>query len=107
VMDRKIAKNDHEDVRSLRRKIDRLDAQLVRLMNRRMEVALRIGSLKKAEGEPIYDPSRERQVLIRVAELNRGPLPPATLRDIFRRIVTACRRRQASAAAREGSGATH
>ncbi len=59
---------------ALRAKIDRLDQQLVKLMNERAKVALEIGKLKDANGISAYAPARRTEVLNRVAAMNKGPL---------------------------------
>ena len=56
------------DLQELRSQIDRIDDQLVELFGARMDVAAQIADLKKAQGLPIYVPSRERQILSDVAK---------------------------------------
>jgi chorismate mutase/prephenate dehydratase len=76
-------------MRELRKTIDRLDAHLVRLLNERTRVVLEIGRLKKKKGDSIYVPAREKEVLARVNAVNRGPLPAAAIRAIYREIMSA------------------
>jgi len=85
------------DVKLLRRQIDRIDERLVALLNRRMRIALRIGGAKKRAGAPVHDPAREREVLRKVTRLNKGPLTAGALRDVYRRIVSTCRKGESSA----------
>ena len=47
----------------LRKRIDAMDADLVRLLNERTEIALEIGKLKRSRGEEVYVPAREKEVL--------------------------------------------
>lgn len=74
---------------SLRRRIDELDTELVRLLNERTRVALEIGRLKRQEGGEVYVPAREREVLRRVTELNQGPLSAEAVQAIYREIMSA------------------
>ncbi len=74
----------------LRKEIDRIDEEILKLLNKRAEVALKIGEIKKAHNAPVYVPGRERAVLDRLVELNRGPFPNEALRYIFREIIAAC-----------------
>jgi chorismate mutase / prephenate dehydratase len=74
----------------LRREIDRVDAELVRLLNERARQAVGIGREKQRRGAPVLDPAREAAVLERVRELNRGPLSDAALSAIYRKILEAC-----------------
>jgi len=60
-----------EDIAALRTEIDRLDAEILRLIKRRSEVSRRIGAIRRAEGGPRVVLSREQAVLARFREL--GP----------------------------------
>lgn len=71
-----------------RKAIDRIDRQLVRLLNERVRHAREIGALKRKQGEEIYAPHRERAVLDRLSRLNPGPLPDENLRAIYREIMS-------------------
>ena len=75
---------------SLRDGIDRLDQQLVELLNERGKLVLEIGELKRLSNSKFYVPSRETAVFQRVAALNTGPLPSRSLRSIFREVMSAC-----------------
>ena len=76
----------------LRQKIDALDEQLVRLLNARAACALAIGHVKKTAGLPVYQPSRETEVLRHVQSINPGPLDDAAVRRLFERIIDEARR---------------
>ncbi len=71
-----------------RKAIDKLDAQLVRVLNERTKHVLAIGEIKLKAGEEIYAPHRERAVLGRVAKLNGGPITAASLEAIYREIMS-------------------
>ncbi len=76
----------------LRKKIDALDDALVRLLNARAACALEIGRVKKEAGLPVYQPSREAEVLGHVQEINVGPLDDGAVRRLFERIIDEARR---------------
>lgn len=78
----------------LRAEVDRLDGDLVALLNRRAACTRQIGEAKRRDRLPVADSRRESQVQERVAALNRGPLSPEALRDIYRGIIDACRNLQ-------------
>jgi len=80
---------------NLRDEIDRIDRELVGLINRRMVSSLKIGELKSADNREILDPAREKEVLRRIMEANSGPLPEETLRAIYREIFSGSRALQA------------
>ncbi len=71
-----------------RKAIDTLDAKLVALLNERTKHVLGIGEIKRKAGEEIYVPSRERQVFQRILKKNTGPITDASLRAIYREIMS-------------------
>lgn len=71
-----------------RKAIDRLDAQIVRLLNERTRHVLAIGEIKRKAGEEIYVPARERLVLNRIARLNPGPMTNEQLRAVYREVMS-------------------
>ena len=75
-----------------REQIDRIDAELVRLLNERAEQVRIIGNAKHRLGEPIYQPQREERVFERVIAANPGPLDDGAIRRLFERIVDEARR---------------
>ena len=75
-----------------RRRIDDIDEHLVRLLNVRASLALEIGRIKHAHGEPIYQPGREAEVLAHVRGVNPGPLDEDAVTRLFERIIDEARR---------------
>ena len=71
-----------------RKAIDKLDAQIVKLLNDRTRHVLEIGDIKMKAGEEIYAPHRERAVLARIARLNKGPITNDSLQAIYREIMS-------------------
>lgn len=72
--------------------IDELDTAIVELLNERANLGREAGRAKRLAGRrAIKDPEREREVLIRVALANTGPLAQADLLSIYRRVVAATR----------------
>ena len=53
----------------LRQSIDQLDQELVRLFERRMAVTREVGEYKQANGIPVLDTAREREVLAKKVNL--------------------------------------
>jgi chorismate mutase/prephenate dehydratase len=68
--------------------IDKLDAQIVKLLNDRTRHVLAIGEIKLQVGEEIYAPHRERAVFDRVCAHNSGPITNEQLRAIYREIMS-------------------
>ena len=84
------------DIEHWRREIDDIDAELLRLLNMRARLALKVGALKQAADLPYCDPERERYVLQRLQELNDGPLAQRAVARVFRRIIRESRHVQAA-----------
>jgi monofunctional chorismate mutase len=77
----------------LRKQIDRLDDQIVDLLNRRLYCAKKIGSIKAANGHKVYDRSREKEVLERIAR-KKGVLTSSQLKSIYQAVLRASRAHQ-------------
>ena len=71
-----------------RKAIDALDAHIVRLLNERTKHVLEIGHIKRKAGEEIYAPHRELAVLNRICRKNEGPIPNASIRAIYREVMS-------------------
>lgn len=78
-------------IASFRRHIDRLDDQILRLLNRRAAYSQRIGRQKVRTQGTVYDPVREKQLLARLLAANAGPLQSDHVRAIYREILSASR----------------
>ena len=76
---------------SLRSEIDRLDQNLVSLLNRRAEVVSQIGKVKHDQGLEVWSAAREDEVIAHVLAASKGPLPQETLRIIFRELMSGSR----------------
>ena len=71
-----------------RKSIDKLDGQIVKLLNERTKHVLAIGEIKLKAGEEIYAPHRERAVLQRICRKNHGPITNESLRAIYREVMS-------------------
>jgi chorismate mutase/prephenate dehydratase len=76
------------NLKSLRRKIDSIDAKIVHLLNARARITLDIAELKHKTGKSIYSPDRESEVLKRIVASSKGPLKPAALEAIYREVMS-------------------
>ena len=84
-------KRNSPSLPQLREQIDRIDAQMLTLLNRRARLVTRVGQLKHQHRASVYVPSRERQIFARLERLNRGPLPDEAVRAIYREVISASR----------------
>ncbi|MBV9079677.1 MAG: prephenate dehydratase [Elusimicrobia bacterium] len=80
-----------KSIEDLRRKIDRIDDQLLGLLNERGKIASEIGRVKADRGDQVFAVDRENEILSRLADKNAGPLSNEALDDIFQTIFTNCR----------------
>ncbi len=81
------------DLTSLREQIDAVDRELTALFLRRMALSDKIAAVKAAEGLPILQPERERQVLGAVCGQTPEALRPAVAR-LYGTIFALSRERQ-------------
>lgn len=70
-----------------RAEIDAIDSEILRLLNRRAEIALRVGAVKAGKDASLVDPRRESQVLERLTRDNPGPFDSTSIENIFQRII--------------------
>jgi chorismate mutase len=85
-----------------RSEIDAIDDQLLRLLNERARLAVKVGQSKKLAGVAICDRVRERDVVERACQANQGPLGQPAVAKLFRRIIRESRRVEAVAMKPEG-----
>lgn len=79
---------------AVRAKIDALDAKILALLNDRARQVMEVREIKtQASGgraaTVAFVPHRERQVLDRLARMNRGPFPTDGVAAVFREIMSA------------------
>ena len=83
--------SNSEQVRSqlgiLRENIDKVDAELLRLLNQRAELVLKVGELKRANNLAVIHADREKGLLARLCEQNSGPLPQEMVVQLFQQII--------------------
>lgn len=77
------------DLESQRREIDRLDEQIIGLLNARARCVVEIGRLKAASGASVFAADREQQILDRIRQLNSGPLSNDSLLAVYRELMSA------------------
>ncbi len=81
-----------KEMKSLRRKIDRLDKRIVKLLNKRAKYADDIGKIKEKKRLDVYSPEREKQVIENVSRENPGPLTDEAVKRVYERIIDESRR---------------
>ncbi|MFZ0076080.1 3-deoxy-7-phosphoheptulonate synthase [Exiguobacterium sp. RIT452] len=81
--------DQHAELKRLRDELDLVNAELLGLINKRGEIAVEIGKVKRAQGIDRYDPVRERQMLESIAASNHGPFETGRLQHVFKEIFKA------------------
>ena len=71
-----------------RSEIERIDEEIIRLINRRIGISKKIFESKRAEGEPIIDPEREKKVLSKAMDLaTELNLDTGAVKSIFETLI--------------------
>ena len=92
----------------LRRRVDELDENLVKLLAERLSVAEAIGHEKASGSVPPLDPKRERKVIERaVALAATGGMTADEVTEIYRSVIKFSRQRQSVSAAFQGEAGAY
>jgi len=77
------------ELAKLRKQIDKIDKQIIEILNKRAEFSLDIGNIKRKGKLSVYSPDRESDVYKKVVGRNKGPLPQEAIQAIYREIMSA------------------
>lgn len=78
-----------KELEKLRKRIDSIDREILDALNRRAEVVIEVGRIKRDEKLKFHSPERERKLLEKLARLNKGGFPNEGLRAVYREIMSA------------------
>ncbi|MCX5678493.1 MAG: prephenate dehydratase [Candidatus Omnitrophica bacterium] len=76
------------NLKRLRKKIDTIDSEMLKLLNRRAEIILDVGRIKRKSKSAAYVPEREKDIYDRLLAKNSGPMSNDALRAILREIMS-------------------
>lgn len=80
-----------EEIAPHRKEIDRLNAEIIDRLAKRVEVARAIAEVKRRHGRPVVDVARERKVLDQArARAAERRLDPDGAERVFRAIIDVC-----------------
>ncbi|MBU1657314.1 MAG: prephenate dehydratase [Candidatus Omnitrophica bacterium] len=79
-----------KNLTELRRKIDRIDASIARLLNDRGTASSAIGEIKRIKKLPLYAPDRESQIYRKIFDGNKSLFSDESVKAIYREIMSAC-----------------
>ena len=71
----------------LRNEVNDIDADITRLLIRRIKISLYISKVKRHLGLPSYSPEREEKILMNVLSLAPDDLSRRVIRNIYERII--------------------
>jgi chorismate mutase len=91
------------NVADWRAEIDKVDDELMALLNRRAQLAAALAEIKSGAGQPLHDSSRESEVIKRACLGCLPPLDEIAVRRIFTCILQESRRMLAPFFIAEGS----
>ena len=80
-----------DDISGWRSRIDKIDLQIVELLNERAASAVKIGKIKLKTNMEIYNPDREKSIIEHITSKNKGHLGNDAIRRIFELIIIECR----------------
>jgi chorismate mutase/prephenate dehydratase len=82
---------NRQDIQQFRKKIDRIDDEILRLLNERSKSVIEIGKLKKESDSNanLHTPGREAEIVNRLMAQNQGPFPNEAIRPVYREIMSA------------------
>ncbi len=83
--------NIEKRLSEIREEINRVDGEILSLLNKRATLSLEVGRLKREGSESVFRPFREKDVLTELIKNNPGPLPKEHLLAIYREILSSSR----------------
>ena len=82
------------ELKKLRNEIDKIDNQILNLLNERMKIVKKVGELKNNSNAPVYRPEREKEIIERLTSLSKkqnGILNKEEIEAIFLEIFAISR----------------
>jgi len=81
----------HKNIQQYRQSIDRIDDEILKLLNERSKNVVEIGKLKKQSDTEanLHTPGREAEIVDRLMRHNQGPFPNDAIRTVYREIMSA------------------
>jgi len=77
----------NENLKKLRKEIDKLDSKIAKLIGSRFTVAKKIGEIKKKNKLKIENKKREKIVLSKVKKLIKGSKQKTSISNIYKEII--------------------
>lgn len=74
-----------------RKEINSIDEELVKLLERRFNVVLKIGKYKKEHDLPVYDEKREKMVIENCLNRLENKNYSHNIEDVYKKIMDTCK----------------
>ena len=87
-----MSKSSTDRIDEIRKEIDLIDDQLLKLFNERASLAIDMGQIKIKKMLDIYDPDREFEIIEMMLNQNCGPLDEKAVKGLFQRVIDESRR---------------
>ena len=91
------------DLTSLREQIDEIDAQIVSLYEKRMDVSRQVAEYKIETGKKVFDKAREEEKLRKVKSLTHNEFNSLGIEELFEQIMSMSRKLQYRLLSEHGS----
>lgn len=91
------------DLMQLREQIDEIDASIVELYERRMDISSQVADYKIETGKKVFDREREVEKLRKVKELTHNEFNAHGIQELFEQIMSVSRKLQYKKLAEKGS----
>ena len=75
------------DLELIRKEIDKADSQLAEVLEKRLQLGMRVAAYKKSKGMPVKDKNREAKVIAKVASLLENKDYSIAVKNIMRGII--------------------
>ena len=79
---------DEKEIENLRKEIDEIDDQIVDLLNKRGNIVIKIGSIKKTLNINVSQPHREKEVIDRITK-KRTVFKKSSIEAIWKEVISA------------------
>lgn len=79
------------DLKTLRKKINEIDLNLLNLLIQRANLAKKVGEHKRKNKSHFYIPEREEEIINNLKKLSEQQLPNFSIENIYREIFSSCR----------------
>ncbi|MEI6091586.1 MAG: chorismate mutase [bacterium] len=78
--------NNEQNIEQYRYEIDETDKQIIFYLNKRKEISEKLINLKLAQGQEVFNPEREKEIINKLYSDQNNKLPLGIIRKIYQEI---------------------